>query len=140
DESDRPNGLTGSIGDYLVEEVVAKVPEWIQGFLLAISPLHSFSEDMCRYVTGREDTADCLEWLADHQLCSMVDGSDQTWMRLHPLLSAGLRSRARSSLGEEIHKIERRAAYWMLERGAYSEALGYGITGGAADVVAATAG
>ena len=114
--------FTGSdryIVDYLMEEVITRLPEPVREFLLATSILERLCSSLCRVVLGTEaadvvDGRPVLEWLERENLFLLSVDSERLWFRYHHLFRELLQQRLRASRGPAaIAELHRRAGAWL---------------------------
>ncbi|QBD77067.1 hypothetical protein EPA93_14060 [Ktedonosporobacter rubrisoli] len=99
--------------DYLVEEVLLVQSEILQTFLLQTSSLQRLNSSLCDAMTGRGDSAICLEQLErSHLFLYQLEGDGQ-WYRYHTLFAEVMQQEARRRLGEEsLRQLASRASDW----------------------------
>lgn len=121
---------SGSVADFLTEEVVAQMPETLAGFLRRIAILDRFCASLCLAVTGDREHSFELARLRDSRL--PVQGLDESgdWYRLHPLFRNALQRQLESVRAEELVALHRRAGAWFEEHGLTAEAIQHSISAG----------
>ncbi len=132
----RFSGAFGPVAEYLQSEMLWHQPPDVVKFLLQTSVLADLTADLCQAVSGRTDSAEILESLANRNLFVLPVESPDPGYRYHPLLADLLRSRLRfedSSLMRGAHLnaakcFERRgdvrsAAYHLAQAGVYDRAF-----------------
>ncbi|MDB5816378.1 MAG: hypothetical protein JWQ11_18 [Rhizobacter sp.] len=108
------DGSDASIGDYLVEDVLARQTDETRRFLLRTSVLHELSAPLCDHLLQADDSQALLAQVArDHLFLVPVD---REWYRYHPLFAGFLRHRLARSEPQLIAALNRRAAQWWLDR------------------------
>ena len=120
------------IADYLVEEVLARLPEADRAFLLATSVLDRLSGPLSDALTGGDDGQATLERLERANLFLIPLDNDRRWYRYHHLFADLLRhqlARTRPALVPVLH---RRASAWYDEQGLLREAVPHALA--AADI------
>jgi LuxR family maltose regulon positive regulatory protein len=90
------DSFTGSqryVADYLVEEVLRRLPEEVRDFLLETSLLDTLTAPLCDFVTGRRDSRETLVKL-EGALGGFLVSLDQSrqWYRYHHLFGDLLRN------------------------------------------------
>lgn len=108
--------------DYLVEEVLGRLPEEIQQFLLETSVLERFTPALAAAVTGRLDAHETIGRLVADHLFTIPLEAEGEWYRYHHLMSALLRRRLAGS-PERRAELHRRAADAWLSAGERTEAV-----------------
>jgi LuxR family maltose regulon positive regulatory protein len=150
------------VGDYLVEEVLHRQPEYVQDFLLRTSILGRLCSSLCdavlcRKAGGQEregelssvsphpkssaSSQEILEHLDRARLFLVPLDDCRKWYRYHHLFADLLRSRLQRSGGAgEIAALHLRASAWYESEGSVSEAVSHALDSGdeqyAADLVA----
>ncbi len=122
--------------EYMVDEVLAHLPERTVQFMLATSICDRFCAPLCQQLTGLTSSAvdELLRYLNDANLFliplevgrpSAQDGHF-AWYRYHHLMHQSLAGRLEESFGrEEMASLRRNAAAWLGEHGYLDEALGH---------------
>ena len=121
---------SGSIGEYLVAEVLSVVPPEVRRLLVLTSLLDTVTGEAAEAVTGMEGCEETLAELArTNSLVVPLDAAN-TAFRYHPLLREVLQYLARREPARSRLEANRRAAEWFRERGDISSALRWALTGG----------
>lgn len=115
---------SGSLDDYLSEEVVGELPVALLDFILQVSALRCFDAELAAWITGRGDAADLIaQILAGHMFLLPLERRDgPSWYRFHPMFDAYLDKRREQS-GMDVAALHRRAAHWLLQRGRFADAM-----------------
>jgi LuxR family maltose regulon positive regulatory protein len=149
------------VGDYLVEEVLHRQPEYVRDFLLRTSILERLCGSLCDAVLCRKaeerergdlysvsphlrsspSSQEILEHLDRARLFLVPLDDRRKWYRYHHLFADLLRSRLqRSERAGEIAALHLRASAWYEREGSVSEAVSYALASSdeqyAADLVA----
>jgi LuxR family maltose regulon positive regulatory protein len=150
------------VGDYLVEEVLRRQPDYVQDFLLRTSILERLCGSLCDAVLCRKteerergeglyslsphlssftSSQEILEHLDRARLFLVPLDDRRKWYRYHHLFADLLRSRLqRSGRTGEVATLHLRASAWYEREGAVSEAVSHALASGdeqyAADLVA----
>jgi LuxR family maltose regulon positive regulatory protein len=150
----RHSGSSGLIGanqdgenryiiDYMVDEVISRLPKEIKGFLVRTSILDHLCGPLCDAVMGfgadSGKSQKHLEWLHRSEFFTSSMHGAQGWYRYHHLLRQYLINEMKVSLPtREIAALHRRASGWFESQGlldkAISHALAAGDTKGAVDI------
>jgi LuxR family maltose regulon positive regulatory protein len=146
--------FTGSdryILDYLMEEVLRRQPEAVQGFLLHTAVLRRLSAPLCDAVLGHaveaptlvssgplEDGAlspsqEVLEALDRANLFIVPLDSERRWYRYHHLFADLLRQRLRQVRPGIVPTLHGRASVWHEQNGFTEEAIHHALLAGDAD-------
>ena len=131
--------FTGShrfVLDYLVEEVVGRLPEDLHEFLLATSVLDQLTGPLCDALSGRADGAQALERLDRDNLFVVPLDDQRQWYRYHHLFADALRSRLAAEDPERARRLHLTASSWYAGRGLHEEAIGHALAGGDAEEAA----
>lgn len=107
------SGSNRYILDYLLEEVLRQLPEEIISFLVKTSILRRFSADLCRAVTGMEESLGYLERLDRENVFLISLDDTREWYRYHHLFTDLLKQRLASLDGETVKDLHRRASLWF---------------------------
>jgi len=124
DEQALPQALHGGEGlirDYLLEEVIDRLPADVQAFLDETACQERFCAPLCDAMRGRHDSAAVLSFLQAHQVFLVPLDEHGHWFRYHHLFSDLLRSRQASESQVALHL---RACRWFEAIVLYSWALG----------------
>lgn len=113
------------IADYLVDEVLSRLPESTQDFMLKTSILERLNASLCDALTGRTDGQTLLEILHQSNLFISPLDDERHWYRYHHLFSDLLRNRCRMEHADEINELFHRAAAWFESNGNLIEAINY---------------
>jgi LuxR family maltose regulon positive regulatory protein len=118
--------FTGShrfVLDYLLEEVFARQPVELQGFLLDTSWLERMSGELCDAVLDRTGSAELLEQVEAAGLFLKPLDEAHQWYRYHRLFAEALQARHRRLAPQRAADIQRRAAGWFEAAGWLVEAV-----------------
>ncbi|WP_448624350.1 LuxR C-terminal-related transcriptional regulator [Geodermatophilus sp. URMC 64] len=130
------------IVDYLVDEVLARQPERIRGFLLQTSILGRLTGPLCDAVTGRDDGKAMLAALERGNLFLVPLDDRRRWYRYHHLFADVLQAHLLDEQPDAVAELHRRAGDWHERNGDRAEAIGHALAGGdvarAADLVELT--
>lgn len=133
-----------ALGRYIVEVVLAALPDEVATFVLETVHLERFNQTLCDAVTERGDAARMLGWLRRHQtfLVEVEPGraGARSWYRYHDLVAEVLQSHVRDATTIDVEELHRRAARWCIAHGLEAEALGHALGGGELEVAASAAG
>ena len=119
--------FTGSnryIVDYLVEEVLNKLTENVQEFLLRTSVLDRMCGSLCDEIfpDNNRSGQETLEYLERLNVFVIPLDPNRHWFRYHHLFAEILRQRMSDTNIEELHLI---ASDWYEQNNLYVEAFGY---------------
>ncbi len=110
--------------EYLIEEVLGRLPESRRDFLLQTSILERMNAGLCEAVTGCRDGQDRLIDLQRANLFVVPLDHEGRWYRYHHLFADLLQARLQQAApAETIAGLHRRAADWFEEQGSIIEAI-----------------
>jgi LuxR family maltose regulon positive regulatory protein len=126
-------GFSGShryVLDFLAEEVLARQPEELVGFLLATSVLERLSGPLCDAVTGRGGGQAMLERLERANLFVVPLDAVRGWWRYHQLFADLLRARLAQQQPERLPELHRAAAGWYAAHNLADDAVHHALAAG----------
>jgi LuxR family maltose regulon positive regulatory protein len=116
--------------DYLTDEVLVRLPEPVQRFLLYTSILDRLSASLCAFVMDEEPTleaeaasGDLLEDLERSNLFLVALDEHREWYRYHHLFAEALRHRFGRLEPDCVPEVHARASRWLEEHGFFQEAI-----------------
>jgi LuxR family maltose regulon positive regulatory protein len=119
------------LAEYLTAEVLTVLPDSLRTFLLQCSILDRLHPDLCRAVTGQEESAFLLEQAMEEQLFIRALVTDGEWYELHQLFRDLLRRTLRLQRSPaQLQLLYQKAADWHLACGDMAQALHYLVAGG----------
>jgi LuxR family maltose regulon positive regulatory protein len=116
--------------DYLTEEVLARQPEQVVGFLLETSVLDRLCGPLCDAVTGRPGSQAQLEALERANLFVVALDEERCWWRYHHLFADLLRARLGRERPARVAEVHRAAAAWHEEYGSADDAVRHALAAG----------
>lgn len=119
------------IVDYLVEEVLQRLPEATRQFLLDTAILERLTGELCDTVTGASGGAAVLDTLERSNLFLVPLDDQREWYRYHHLFAEMLTARLRDEHPERVAGLHLRASEWFEAQGSTAEAIGHAIDAGA---------
>jgi LuxR family transcriptional regulator, maltose regulon positive regulatory protein len=125
-------GFAGSsrvVADFLLEEVLGRLPEEDRAFLLHTSVVERVSGALADALTGRADGAQTLARLERANAFVAALDEDRSWYRYHQLLAELLQGRLQASAPRLIPELHRRAAGWYHLHGFPIEATRHALAG-----------
>lgn len=124
------SGTDRALTDFLVSEVLDRLPADLVQFMLETSILDALDASLCAAVTGREDARLCLERLSDlHLFLVPLDTSGERF-RYHHLFGEFLRARLKAQGPDRLEATRFRAADALIARGDLRGALRQGTQTG----------
>lgn len=125
------SGANQFVLDYLLEEVLQKQPEAVQGFLFRTSILNRLNGSLCDALWQDEKTSaqEMLEQLERANLFVISLDDERNWYRYHHLFRDLLRQRlSQKHSKEEIPQIHIRASEWFEQNGDIGEAFHHAVS------------
>jgi LuxR family transcriptional regulator, maltose regulon positive regulatory protein len=116
--------------DYLSEQVLGRLPDQMQAFLLQTSILERLCGPLCDAVTGASDGQGMLEELERANLFLVPLDEERRWWRLHHLFADLLRARMLQTKPDLVPELHRRAAGWCEQHGLVDEAIRHATAAG----------
>jgi LuxR family transcriptional regulator, maltose regulon positive regulatory protein len=123
--------FTGShrlVQDYLIEEVLQRLPADVQAFLLRTSILERMCPELCDAVMQAEGGRESLRSLDQSNLFVVPLDDDRRWYRYHHLFGAMLQQRLRER--EATPPLHLRASAWFESQGMVKQALHHAVAAG----------
>jgi LuxR family maltose regulon positive regulatory protein len=122
------------VADYLISEVLSRVPPPIEDFLLRTAILERVSAPVGNVLLGLDelaaDSQHHLEYLERNNLFITPLDMERRWYRYHHLLQSFLRSQLERRHGaEEGARLHSRASNWFAEHGLLEDALRHALLG-----------
>ncbi len=123
------------VAEYLVGELLDRLPARTRSFLLVTSIADQVSGSLAAELTGRADGLGLLEELtAEHALVTAV-GARREWFRYHTLLREYLRHQLRVESPGEMAGLHRTLSRWLERHGMPVEAVRHAVLSGDLDEV-----
>jgi LuxR family maltose regulon positive regulatory protein len=119
--------------DYLADEVLARQPEEVRGFLCQTAILDRLTAPLCDAVTGREDSQALLRQLEQANLFLVPLDDRREWYRYHVLFADFLRTELDAESQAALHL---KAARWFAAHDLWPEAVGHALASGDVDEAA----
>jgi LuxR family transcriptional regulator, maltose regulon positive regulatory protein len=116
--------------DYLTQEVLARQPDQVVGFLLETSVLERLCGPLCDAVTGRTDSQALLESIERSNLFLVALDEVRGWWRYHHLFADLLRARLQQTHPERLPGLHRAAAAWHEQHGFADDAVRHALAAG----------
>ncbi len=113
----RFSGSERSVADYLIGEVIDRLPREDRDFLLKTSIVENLTGDLADQLTGRGDSQQVLERLVGANAFVVAMGEKNEWFSYHPLLRELMRHRLALEQPRAVADLHRLAAQWMTSPG-----------------------
>jgi LuxR family transcriptional regulator, maltose regulon positive regulatory protein len=123
-------GTSRAVADFLLEEVLGRLPEEDRTFLLDTSLVERVNGELADALTGRTDGAQTLARLERANAFVVALDKHRSWYRYHQLLAELLRARVQASAPRLVPALHRRAAGWYHIHGFPIEATRHALAGG----------
>jgi LuxR family maltose regulon positive regulatory protein len=122
-------GTDRAVADYLIAEVLARLPEDSRDFMLRTCLVDELSAELADALTGREGGT--LPLMELERLGAPVQPTavDGRWYRYHPLFAELLRAHLHHAHPREIPSLHSRAARWYAEQGRAMLAIRHALAG-----------
>ncbi len=124
------DGSHAAVADYLLDDVLSRLPGQSRSFLLACSVLDELDPDLCNAITGQTDSQARLEAFEQEGLFVIPQSRDSGPYRFHPLFRDFLCNELVRADPEATARLHRTAAAWFLAAGRTVEALEHLIRSG----------
>jgi LuxR family maltose regulon positive regulatory protein len=133
------SGKARDISNYLADDVLSKLPDDLQQFLLKTSVVGRLNADLCNLLAETEDSQKYLDELEAQNLFLLPLDEERIWYRYHHLFSDFLRLQLARSYPGEIRRLQNIASDWFSANGYANEAVNYALEAenfdGAAELV-----
>ncbi len=113
--------------DYVMEEVLAGIPQDTQRFLLRTSILERLCGPLCDAVTGEAGGQERLDALDRANLLIVPLDDDRRWYRYHQLFADVLRARLRALEPDAVGALHARASAWFEQQGDDGAAIAHAL-------------
>lgn len=130
DERLSPAAISGRhrfIADFLRNDVLARLSDETQQFLIRTSFVERLCGSLCDAITTRSDGQEMLETLERQNLFTMPLDDVREWFRYHGLFADLLRDELSRHTQDERNELHRRAAAWYLDHAMPEQAFDHGI-------------
>lgn len=108
----RFSGENKAVSEYLLDDVIGRLPDSTVQFLLKTSILEYFNEDLCNHLVGTKESGQEIRNLAAQSLFIFSLDDEQKWFRYHHLFSTLLHRMLRERAPESIPDLHRKASDW----------------------------
>ncbi len=125
----------GVIMDYLLSEVLARLPVATQEFLLRTAILKQLTGSLCDAMTGQGESnwngQRHLQWLEQQNVFTIALDEQGQWYRYHHLLQRLLQDQLeRRSSAHEMADLHSRASVWYATNGYLEDAITHALAAG----------
>ncbi len=116
-------GDSRAVADYLVAEVLDRLPEDLRRFLLQTSVVERVDAGLAEHLTGTPGGADALERLETAGVPLIPLDDHRGWYRYHRLVQELCRQRLHAENPQLVTDLHTQAALWFADHGEYDESL-----------------
>ncbi len=116
-------GDSRAVADYLVAEVLDRLPEDLRRFLLLTSVVERVDAGLAEQLTGTSGGAEALERLETAGVPLIPLDDHRGWYRYHRLVQELCRQRLHAEDPALVTGLHTQAALWFAEHGEYDEGL-----------------
>ena len=122
-------GDSRAVADYLVAEVLDRLPEDLRRFLLLTSVVERVDAGLAEHLTGTLGGAEALERLEIAGVPLVPLDDHRGWYRYHRLVQELCRQRLHAEDPALVTSLHSRAALWFAANGEYDEGLRQALAG-----------
>ena len=122
-------GTDRAVADYLIAEVLARLPQDTREFMLHTCLVDAVSPELADALTGGEGGTLPLAELERLGAPVQPTAADGRWYRYHPLFRELLRAHLHHAHPRQIPSLHRRAACWYAEQGQAMPAIRHALAG-----------
>jgi LuxR family maltose regulon positive regulatory protein len=119
-----------AVGEYLIDEVLSRLPDAMSEFLATISVCERVSVDLAAELSGRADAGALLDALTHRTSLVIRVEAAQQWFHVHALLRSHLLAELTRSAPERAARLHGIAAGWFAARDQPARALAHGSQAG----------
>lgn len=130
------SGSNETISDYLVENMLAQLPESRRDFLLGSSVMEIFNASACEQVLGRTDCQAELDAIGKSNLFLVSLDAEGNWYRYHSMFREFLQRQLDRRSPNLLAKLKHRAALWFAGQKLFTEAMSLALESGDVDLAA----
>jgi len=122
-------GDSRAVADYLVAEVLDRLPEDLRRFLLLTSVVERVDAGLAEHLTATSGGADALERLETSGVPLIPLDDHRGWYRYHRLVQELCRQRLHAEDPSLVTSLHTQAALWFAEHGEFDEGLRQALAG-----------
>ncbi|WP_170860972.1 LuxR C-terminal-related transcriptional regulator [Trujillonella endophytica] len=130
-------GNSRAVADYLVGEILERLPAPALDLLRAVSVCDPLSAPLAAALSDRPDAGEILDGLEHDTSLILSSGRGRLWYRVHPLLRSHLLADLRRRRPDLVLDLHRRAADWFAAREDAVPALAHARRAGDSDLLSA---
>jgi LuxR family maltose regulon positive regulatory protein len=113
--------------DYLVEEVLQRLPDNWRSFLLQTSILERLTASLCDAITDRDDSQGILDAMEKTNLFLFPLDDERGWYRYHHLFADLLRSFLQHDQPARLPELHSKASAWYESQDLITEAIQHAL-------------
>ena len=113
--------------DYLGDEILDRLPDAMQQFLLQTSILERLNADLCDTVTGAAESRSALEYLERNHFFVVALDDKRQWYRYHRLFADFLHHRLGLKYPDRVKELHQWASHWFEQNGLQAEAISHAL-------------
>jgi LuxR family transcriptional regulator, maltose regulon positive regulatory protein len=113
--------------DYLGDEILDRLPDTMQKFLLQTSVLERLNAELCDMVNGVGESYKVLEYLDRHHFFVVALDDKRQWYRYHRLFADFLQARLRLKYPNRLEALHQKASQWFEQKGLQAEAISHAL-------------
>lgn len=123
----RFSGTDRDVADFLMQDVLQRLPEKMLAFLQRTSILERFNPNLAAAVSDMPDAPGCLAAADASNLFLIVLDRENKWYRYHHLFADLLRSMLRKNAPELERVLHTRAVDWFVANGLTTDAIRHAL-------------
>lgn len=130
---DNFSGSTEPVSEFLLEEIIALLPEDFASLLIRSAITERLCYPLCREITENDQFSRELYTIGRERFLIQQLDNEGYWFRFHPLFRNFLLKQMELKFQDEKHILHQRASSWYEEQGMIAEATQHAISGGHED-------
>lgn len=111
------------IDEYMMEEVISQLPDYLQVFLMQTSITNSINSSLCQMLTGRNDCQHIIEEIEALGLFITRLDHKKQWYRYHQTFCNALRGCLERRQPQMVVELHQRASQWYKSRNMMADAI-----------------
>jgi LuxR family transcriptional regulator, maltose regulon positive regulatory protein len=124
------------LSDYLDENIFQHLTTITRRFLMRCAIVETMNAEICQALSGEQESARMLTWLADQNLFIQRLDDAGNWFRIHPVFREFLLARLVGDDPAAIIQLHKKASHWFARHDRLAEAIGHALEAGAAEEAA----
>ena len=123
----RLSGSHGAVAEYLVQDVLSRLPADERDFLLRTSVLPEFCAELCNFVLQIDHGRRLIDQVRRDNLFLIARDAEQVWYRYHAMFAEFLRTQLAREAPGAAPELRRRAAQWYTRHNLFAEAVEHAL-------------